>query len=64
MGVLATAATLRSERLKALLASTIKRLFGDRFALLETGLAIARRVQALLAADEMSARPGALGRVE
>ncbi len=47
-----------------LLAPTIRRLFGDRFTLIETGSAIARRVQALLPEHGLAARGLSPGRIE
>ena len=50
----------------ALLAPAIRRLFGERFALIETGTAVARRVDALLAEHGLAAqvRPGSGRRTE
>ncbi|PMS21654.1 glutamate racemase [Trinickia dabaoshanensis] len=50
----------------ALLAPAIRRLFGERFALIETGTAVARRVDALLAEHGLAAQvhPGSGGRTE
>ncbi|WP_206956554.1 glutamate racemase [Trinickia acidisoli] len=48
----------------ALLAATVRRLFGNRFALIETGSAIARRVQALLHEASLTAHAHAPGSVE
>lgn len=47
-----------------LLAPAIKRLFADRFTLIETGSAIARRVQALLSEQALASHTHATGRIE
>lgn len=47
----------------ALLQSAVRRIFGDRLTLIETGSAIARRVEALLVAGGNAAREQAVGRV-